>query len=137
MALFDALSRAYTAPVFDNADMRRVLRDFADERLIVEPVNLLEFVLGIGTLEEVVEQFTWVQLGRHKKPVLLANVLGFWNPLLGLLGHLGAEGYLYNGPDYLVADRIEDVVPKLRAAIAAVSEVELHGEAAKAVAEGF
>ncbi len=92
---------------------------------------------GIGTLEEVVEQFTWVQLGRHKKPVLLANILGFWNPLIGLLKHLGAEGYLYNGPGYLVAERIEDVLPKLRAAIAAVSEAELHGEAAKAVAEGL
>jgi uncharacterized protein (TIGR00730 family) len=92
---------------------------------------------GIGTLEEVVEQFTWVQLGRHQKPVLLANILGFWDPLLALLKHLGAEGYLYNGPNYLVAERIEDVVPKLRAALRSVSEADLHGEEAKVVAEGM
>ena len=90
---------------------------------------------GIGTLEELVEQLTWLQLGRHKKPVLLANVLGFWNPLLVLFKHLGAEGYLYNGPHYLVAERIEDVVPKLRAALRTVQEAELHGETAKAVVE--
>ena len=38
---------------------------------------------GIGTLEELVEQMTWAQLGRHKKPILIANVNGFWDPLHG------------------------------------------------------
>ena len=90
---------------------------------------------GVGTLEELVEQLAWLQLGRHKKPVLLANVLGFWNPLLALFKHLDAEGYLYNGPHYLVADRIEDVIPKLRSALASVSDAELRGKAAKAVLE--
>src|SRR5579864_2833512 len=36
---------------------------------------------GVGTLEELVEQLTWQQLGRHSKPVLLANIDGFWEPL--------------------------------------------------------
>ena len=40
---------------------------------------------GIGTLEELVEQLTWQQLGRHSKPILLANIDGFWEPLLALL----------------------------------------------------
>ncbi|HLL28929.1 MAG TPA: TIGR00730 family Rossman fold protein [Xanthobacteraceae bacterium] len=92
---------------------------------------------GIGTLEELVEQLAWLQLGRHKKPVLLANILGYWSPLIELLKHLGTEGYLYNGPNYLVAERIEDVLPKLRAALRHVSETELHGKAAKAVVEGI
>ena len=43
---------------------------------------------GIGTLEELVEQMTWQQLGRHSKPVLLANIDGFWEPLLALLAHM-------------------------------------------------
>jgi uncharacterized protein (TIGR00730 family) len=90
---------------------------------------------GIGTLEEVVEQLAWLQLGRHKKPVLFANILGFWDPLFSLLKHLGREGYLYNGPRYLVAERIEDVLPKLRAALRSISEAELHGTAAKVVVE--
>ena len=39
---------------------------------------------GVGTLEELVEQMTWAQLGQHKKPILLANVRNFWKPLLVL-----------------------------------------------------
>ena len=45
---------------------------------------------GIGTLEELVEQLTWQQLGRHTKPILLANIDGFWEPLLALLAHMRA-----------------------------------------------
>ena len=43
---------------------------------------------GIGTLEELVEQMTWAQLGRHKKPILIANINGFWDPLLALIKHM-------------------------------------------------
>src|ERR1700689_4127272 len=43
---------------------------------------------GIGTLEEVVEKLTWAQLGRHKKPILFANINGYWNPLLALIAHM-------------------------------------------------
>ena len=32
---------------------------------------------GIGTLEELVEQLTWVQIGQHRKPLLLVNINGF------------------------------------------------------------
>lgn len=76
---------------------------------------------GIGTLEELVEILTWAQLGQHKKPVLIANINGFWDPLVVLLRHMGDEGFIRDGFEvrYLVADRIEEVVPKLRAAIAA------------------
>ena len=43
---------------------------------------------GIGTLEELVEQLTWAQLGRHKKPILILNIKGFWDPLCALLDHM-------------------------------------------------
>ena len=49
---------------------------------------------GIGTLEELVEQLTWQQLGRHSKPVLLANIDGFWEPLLALLAHMRATAFI-------------------------------------------
>src|SRR5262249_6365796 len=39
---------------------------------------------GVGTLEEVVEQLPWAQLGRHKKPILIANIAGFWDPLIAM-----------------------------------------------------
>jgi uncharacterized protein (TIGR00730 family) len=82
---------------------------------------------GLGTLEELVEQLTWAQLGRHKKPILVANINGFWDPLLGLMAHMRALGLVpppVNGVDLLVADRIEDILPKLRKAVRAVSEAE-------------
>ena len=45
---------------------------------------------GVGTLEELVEQLTWAQLGRHNKPILIANIEGFWDPLCALLDHMEA-----------------------------------------------
>ena len=73
---------------------------------------------GIGTLEELVEQMTWAQLDRHAKPVLIANIGGFWRPLLALFAHMNEEGFIRGGFElrYLVAEKIEDVVPMLRAA---------------------
>lgn len=73
---------------------------------------------GIGTLEELVEMLTWVQLGRHAKPVLIANVGGFWDPLLALLEHMTNEGFLSTAfvVRYLVARRVEEILPMLEAA---------------------
>jgi len=79
---------------------------------------------GVGTLEEVVEQMTWVQLGRHRKPVMLANIKGFWEPLRALLAHMEELNFIRPGllVDYLVADRIEDMLPMLQAAAARIPE---------------
>ena len=49
---------------------------------------------GIGTLEEVVEIFTWLQLGLHLKPVGLLNVCGFYDLLLQFLAHARDEQFL-------------------------------------------
>jgi uncharacterized protein (TIGR00730 family) len=75
---------------------------------------------GIGTLEELVEQLTWQQLGRHSKPVLLANIDGFWEPLLGLLAHMRATQFIRPtlSIDILKAERVEDILPRLQAAAA-------------------
>lgn len=73
---------------------------------------------GIGTLEELVEQMTWAQLGRHEKPILLLSVRDFWAPLLALLDHMRTSGFIRPGLDlsYLVAARAEDVVGMLERA---------------------
>jgi predicted Rossmann-fold nucleotide-binding protein len=77
---------------------------------------------GIGTLEELVEQLTWAQLGRHKKPILIANIKGFWQPLRALLDHMTALNFIRSGLDFelLVADKVEDILPMLQKAIEAV-----------------
>ena len=73
---------------------------------------------GIGTLEELVEQLTWAQLGRHRKPVVLVSVDDFWAPLLGLFDHMRDHGFIRDGLDlsYLVAKDAAAVVPLLQAA---------------------
>jgi len=73
---------------------------------------------GIGTLEELVEQMTWAQLGRHTKPILMLSVDGFWKPLLTLLAHMREYGFIRPGLElnYLVAEKPEDVIPMLEAA---------------------
>jgi len=79
---------------------------------------------GIGTLEELVEQMTWQQLGRHTKPVLLANIDGFWEPLIALLAHMRETEFIRPGLsiDVLKADTVEDILPRLRAAAARAPE---------------
>jgi len=81
---------------------------------------------GIGTLEEIVEQITWVQLGRHRKPILLANIKRFWDPLCALIDHMKALEFIRHDLsfDLLVADNVEDILPMLKNAAAAVSERE-------------
>jgi uncharacterized protein (TIGR00730 family) len=70
---------------------------------------------GIGTLEELVEQLTWAQLGRHPKPILMANIKGFWDPLLDLIRHMQQFGFVHS-PDqfrYLITDTVDDIIPLL------------------------
>jgi uncharacterized protein (TIGR00730 family) len=90
---------------------------------------------GIGTLEELVEQLTWAQLGRHHKPVLIVNIKGFWDPLLALLDHMGRLAFIREDftVDVLVATTVDDVLPTLRAAARPLPESVKEAEAADTV----
>ena len=75
---------------------------------------------GIGTLEELVEQMTWAQLGRHDKPVVIANIENFWAPLSGLLDHMRAEAFIRPGLEvrFTIVDDADEIVPFLTRAFA-------------------
>jgi uncharacterized protein (TIGR00730 family) len=79
---------------------------------------------GLGTLEEVVEQLTWAQLGRHKKPILIANINGYWDLLLALIEHMRTVKFVPSAFDveFLVATGVADILPTLRAAARYVAE---------------
>ncbi|HVM51439.1 MAG TPA: TIGR00730 family Rossman fold protein [Candidatus Acidoferrum sp.] len=49
---------------------------------------------GIGTMEELFEAFTWLQLGLHRKPVGLLNVAGYYDSLLQFLAHMRGQRFL-------------------------------------------
>ena len=89
---------------------------------------------GVGTLEELVEQMTWAQLGQHKKPIMIANINRFWDPLCTLLDHMEALEFIRPGltVKYLTADRVEDILPKLFAAARATPEAEKEMKTAEA-----
>jgi predicted Rossmann-fold nucleotide-binding protein len=67
---------------------------------------------------------TWQQLGRHAKPILLANIDGFWEPLLALLAHMRSAQFIRANleVDVLKAERVEDILPRLRAAAMRIPE---------------
>jgi uncharacterized protein (TIGR00730 family) len=89
---------------------------------------------GIGTLEELVEQLTWAQLGRHSKPIILLDAEGFWSPLVALLAHLRREGFIRDTMDvrFRTVARAEDVLDAVCAAAGPVRP-----EADAVVAEKF
>ncbi len=100
----------------DMHDRKRLLFEHADAFVALPG--------GLGTLDETVEMMTWAQLGRHRKPIALANIKGYWSPLVALFRHMEQAGFLHRppGPDglYTIIDRIDEVLPTLRGLLAAL-----------------
>lgn len=72
---------------------------------------------AIGTLEEAVELLSWRRLGLHAKPIVFYDPDGFWRPLFELFEQFIAERLV--PPEFRgcwdVVDRVEDIIPALRA----------------------
>ena len=83
---------------------------------------------GIGTVEEIVEIMTWGQLGHHRKPIVFANVKGFWNPMLALIDHMSSEGFIHT------AQRVKPLVVNDPEAI--VAAIMVAGSSVDAPTEG-
>lgn len=81
---------------------------------------------GVGTLEELTEQLTWIQLGRHTKPLVIADIAGFWRPLLTLFAHMHNSGFIREGYDvrYAVAERVEDILPMILSTARRTPQIE-------------
>ena len=110
-------------------EKEQMMRD-ADELIVTDDMHERKRIMfersdafvalpgGVGTLEELVEQLTWVQLGRHTKPVVVANIDGFWNPFLSLLTHMKADTFIRPGLEvsFTVVDDARTIVPAIKAA---------------------
>ena len=81
---------------------------------------------GIGTLEELVEQLTWAQLGRHRKPILILNIEGFWDPLCALIDHMRRLDFIRADLSVrlLVVEKVDEILPKLFEQARLVAEPE-------------
>ena len=65
---------------------------------------------GFGTMEELLEVVTLRQLRLHRKPIVLLNVEGFWDPLLGLFDQFYRTRFTkeaYRGAYAVAADAAE------------------------------
>jgi uncharacterized protein (TIGR00730 family) len=79
---------------------------------------------GAGTLDELFEQITWAQLERHSKPIVVANIDGYWDPLLSLLDHMRGEMFIRPGIEVnlKVAKEAGDILPLVRQAAAEMAK---------------
>ncbi len=109
------------------SDKERMLRDVQDltvttsmhqrKQLMFEKSDaFVALPGGVGTLEELVEQLTWAQLGQHNKPIVLANIDRFWEPLLSLFEHMRSEAFIRTGLELplKIVDQPEDIVPTVQ-----------------------
>lgn len=107
---------------------RELMLEGADEMIVTEDMHERKMTMfqrsdafivlpgGIGTLEEVVEQMTWAQLGRHNKPIILVDINDFWSPLIGLINHMREEQFIPSDSDvnYHVVKKISDILSILK-----------------------
>jgi len=70
---------------------------------------------GFGTLDELMEQLTWSQLGLHGKPVGLLDVEDYWRPLVAVARHATEEGFVRESDlaSIAVADDAEALLDRL------------------------
>jgi len=81
---------------------------------------------GFGTMDETFEILTWRQLSLHNKPTVIADIDGYWSPLIALMDHIIDEGFA--SPDnrrlYDVVTSVDDILPAIAKGTEAVSPVE-------------
>jgi uncharacterized protein (TIGR00730 family) len=118
--------------MFVHATEMIVTRDMHErKRLMFERADaFVALPGGIGTLEELVEQLTWAQLGQHRKPILIANINGFWDGFVELFAHMSRFGFIHSSAmvDFEVVDKVEEILPTLLAAAARIPEEAEAGE---------
>lgn len=85
---------------------RELAHPFATEMVVVDSMHTRKATMaeraegfvalpgGFGTLDEFFEILTWAQLHIHHKPIGLLNIEGFFDPLLSLIRHMVAEGFV-------------------------------------------
>ncbi len=72
---------------------------------------------GLGTLDETFEIITWKQLGLHDKPIVVADIDGYWDSLKQLVQGIVTDGYARpeNAALATFVDAVDDIIPALQA----------------------
>lgn len=71
---------------------------------------------GLGTFEELLEIMTWAQLGIHNKPILVANIASYYDPLLALINHGIQQGFIGTSDESILlnTDDVGQIIPMLQ-----------------------
>lgn len=120
------LEAAYTdvteLHVVDNMHVRKFNMFKRSDAFVVFPG-------GFGTMDETFEILTWRQLGIHNKPVILANICGYWDPFLTLVDTMIERRFARpaNRDLFTVVDEWQRILPTIEeelghAGIGAVAE---------------
>jgi uncharacterized protein (TIGR00730 family) len=111
------ISKEATESALDRLDQLIVTQNMHERkhRMFEESDAFVALPGGIGTVEEIVEIMTWAQLGHHRKPIVFANVDGFWDPMLDLIDHMRSEGFIHTSHlvKPIVVGEPEQVVPTI------------------------
>ncbi|CAG0974922.1 MAG: TIGR00730 family Rossman fold protein [Rhizobiaceae bacterium] len=111
------ITKEATESALDRLDQLIVTQNMHERkhRMFEESDAFVALPGGIGTVEEIIEIMTWAQLGHHRKPIVFANVDGFWNPMLDLLDHMRSEGFIHTSHlvKPIVVAEAEQVVPTI------------------------
>lgn len=70
---------------------------------------------GYGTLEEVFEIITWLQLGLHQKPIGVLNTDNYYDPLVKMVETMVQKGFLSkaNASLLIVDETVEGLLDKM------------------------
>ncbi len=81
---------------------------------------------GFGTLDEFFEILTWRQLALHDKPIVIADIDGYWSPLISAVDHIVEEGFAHqrNRDLFKVVPSIAEILPTLRSEPTGDTEIE-------------
>lgn len=91
--------------VVDNMHTRKRMMAERADAFVVMPG-------GLGTLDEMFEILTWRYLGIHDKPVIIANIMGYWDKLLALMDHMAEKKFLreHHLKTFVVARDVDEIM---------------------------
>ena len=124
------LLEAHELVVVDNMHQRKHLMFMKSDAFVALPG-------GLGTLEEFVEQLTWSQLEQHQKPIVLANIGGYWEPLLMQFERMRNEGFIRRGLELHLemVDEVDAIIPAITRVLVPRGEAAEAEEEAKVTAK--
>jgi uncharacterized protein (TIGR00730 family) len=98
----------------------RVVSSMHERKALMHSLSAGFVVLpgGLGTFEEFFEVLTWAQLGLHRKPIVVLDIDGYYQPLVELLDHAESSGFMRSADRELVTvvESIPDVLATLNRA---------------------